>query len=90
MGKAYLKDVTVVNELGLHARAAAKITKIAQDARSNVWLIKDSMKADAKSVIDILTLGCEKGGVISVSVEIDQDAGILEQIVKLVEDGFGE
>ena len=90
MGKAYLKKVKVINDLGLHARAAAKITRIAADARSNVWIMKDGMKADAKSVIDILTLGCEKEGVISVSVEIDQDADILEKIVELVEQGFGE
>ena len=71
------RDVTLINELGLHARAAAMIAKLAQTARSKVWIIKDGEEVDASSVIDILTLACAKDS--NVQLRID-----------LVESGFGE
>jgi len=60
-GQAFSKDVTVVNELGLHARSAGKIAKLAGDAVSKVWVQKDEERVDAGSILDILTLACEKG-----------------------------
>ena len=85
-----LKEVTVVNELGFHARAAAQIAKIAQNASAGIWLSKDGDKVDASSIIDILTLQCAKGARVVFSVDDDSDAAILADIVRLVEDGFGE
>jgi len=86
----FSKDLTIINELGLHARSAAKIAKIAKDARSKVWVIKDNEKADAKSVIDILTLACGKGSEITVKIESQMDIDILNSIAELVKNGFGE
>lgn len=86
----YSKIVEITNELGLHARSAAKIVEIAQQARSKVWLIKDDEEVDAKSVIDMLSLGCAKGTSITVKIESQSDLPILDDIVALVEDGFGE
>ncbi len=80
----------IVNELGLHARSAAKIAKLAQEARSNVWIKMGDEAADATSILDILTLGCAKGSQITVVVDDPIDRSVLERIVKLVENGFGE
>jgi phosphocarrier protein len=85
-----LRDVTVINELGVHARSAAQIAMLAKKAKSAVWLIKDGVKVDAGSIIDILTLGCAKGTEISLLAENPSDEIILEEIVALVERGFGE
>jgi len=61
------RDVIVINELGLHARSAAKIAEIARKANYNVWIIKDNKMVDASSILDILTLECAKGSQILVS-----------------------
>ena len=84
------KVVTIINELGLHARSAAQIAKIVGNSTANVWLKKDDNIADAASIIDILTLACEKGTRITILIEDWADIDILKDIADLVESGFGE
>ncbi len=85
------REVVIVNELGLHARSAAKIAEIAQKAVSNVWILRQDHDAvDAKSIIDMLTLACTKGTRIIVRIEDASDAAVLNEIVELVDCGFGE
>ncbi len=84
------RNVEIINDLGLHARSAAKIAMIAQKAKSDVQIIRDRESVDAKSIIDMLTLACAKGTKIAVRVDSDADREILNEIVSLVEDGFGE
>jgi len=84
------RNVVIKNELGLHARSATRIAMIAQKGKSNVWVIKDSTKADASSVIDLLTLACEKGSKITIRVDDPRDLALLNEMVGLVESGFGE
>lgn len=84
------KDVVIINELGLHARSAAKIAQLAQNAKSNVWITRDGEKVDASSIIDILTLACPKDSKITLSIDDASDIDILKDIKALVEKGFGE
>ena len=84
------REVVIVNELGLHARSAAKIAELAQDSKAAVWVQKDAEKADASSIVDILTLACEKGSKITLIIEDKADRPILEDIVDLIQTGFGE
>ena len=84
------RHVTITNDLGIHARSAAKIAKLAQHVKSNVWIIKDGKKADASSIIDILTLVCPKGSTLTLTIDDQSDLGILNDLVQLVESGFGE
>jgi phosphocarrier protein HPr len=84
------RDVTIVNELGLHARAAAKLVKVAQKAAGRVWLQVGPEKVDAKQVIDILTLAASMGDRVQVIVDADADLDTLNLIVELFADGFGE
>ena len=84
------QDVVIINELGLHARAAAKIAALAQHAQADVWLEKESERVDAKSVIDILSVCCPKGTQVRLIVEASSDQDILQEIVRLIENGFGE
>ena len=84
------RKVVIVNELGLHARSAAKIAKLAQIAKSTIWLIKDNKKADSSSIIDILTLACAKGSKIMLTVDNKSDIHILNEITALIERGFEE
>jgi phosphocarrier protein HPr len=84
------RDVIIINELGLHARSAAKISKLAQKGQSAIWIIKDNAEADASSIIDVLTLACEKGSKITLKIDDPTDLDILNDLVKLVENGFEE
>jgi len=84
------REVVIVNELGLHARSAAKIAALADPSKAAVWINKGSEKADASSILDILTLACEKSTKITIRIENKADFNILEAIAELVENGFGE
>ena len=84
------KEVVVINELGIHARTATMIAKIAQNARYEVWLKKDDNMVSASDILDILTLACAKGTKIQILIEDEEDIEVLENIVKLVKIGFGE
>ena len=81
---------TIINDLGLHARSAAQIADIAQNSIANVWIKKEEDKADASSILDILTLACAKGTQITIIIEDPADLPILEAIGDLVDSGFGE
>ena len=85
-----IRVTTIKNELGLHARSAAQIADIAQNSSANVWIQKDNEKADASSILDIITLGCAKGTKIKIIIEDPADIQILDAIVDLVDSGFGE
>ncbi len=84
------KRVRVVNTLGLHARAAAQIAQIARKAQFGVTVSKNKLKADASSIIDILTLNGSKGSTLTFEIEKPSDRNILDDLVALVENGFGE
>jgi phosphocarrier protein HPr len=55
------RTLRIVNDLGLHARSAAKLAKLAGEASEGVWIMKNGDTADATSMLDILTLACPKG-----------------------------
>ena len=84
------RTLQIVNELGLHARSAAKLAKLAGDATGGVWITKNGDTADAASLLDVLTLACPKGATITIRVDDDTDLDILERIETLVRSGFGE
>lgn len=84
------RQVTIVNELGLHARSAAKLAEVARNAKDKVWIVRETEAVDAKSIIDLLTLGCAQGTQIEVRIENPDDGVVLNQIIDLVEAGFGE
>lgn len=88
--KQLWRDLKIVNELGLHARAAAKLAKAAQQASGPVWIEFGDEQMDAKQVIDILTLGAGSGDQVRIRIETDGDLNLLDQIAALFRSGFGE
>ena len=82
------KTVTIINDLGLHARSAAQIAKLAQNVKSKVWIIKDGEKVDASSIIDILSLSCFKDSKIVLQTDNPADNDILDEIVAFFNKGF--
>ena len=89
-GKIVNRDVIIKDELGLHARSAAQIAKLVQHSKATVWIKKGDEKADASSIVDILTLACEKGTTITIIIEDSSDIAILNAVAELVESEFGE
>ena len=88
--KELARRISITNELGLHARPAALIAKLARNAKYNVWIVKDDEKVDATSIIDILSLACQKGTEITLMIDHRADMGVLNQISALAETGFLE
>jgi len=88
--KELFRNVVIINDLGLHARAAAMVSRIAQNAAADIWMMKDGERIDAASVVDILTLEGTKGSRIRIEIEDPSDTAILDEMVSLIEDGFGE
>jgi phosphocarrier protein HPr len=84
------RTVTVVNQLGLHARAAAKFVHLATRFESTIRVIRDSKVMDGKSIMGILLLAAARGTSITVeAVGADEQAAV-DALVQLVESGFGE
>ncbi|MFO7713763.1 HPr family phosphocarrier protein [Desulfosarcina sp.] len=90
MRQARSITLKIVNDLGLHARSAAKLAKLAAEAKGGVWIMKNGNTADATSLLDILTLACPKGTEITVSIDDHKDLDTLEHIAALIRSGFGE
>ena len=84
------RELVIVNELGLHARSAAKLAKLAQQADKEVWLHMGDQSADAKQILDLLMLGAAQGDRLKVTIEAPADIRIMDEIVQLFADGFGE
>ena len=81
--------VKVINSKGLHARAAAKLAKIASDYKSIVRVGRTKM-VDGKSILSLMMLAAIKGTVLNIETKgIDEDIAI-ETIIKLVKSGFDE
>jgi len=84
------KKVTIINKLGLHARAAAKFVKLANRFGSSVKIEKDGVVIDGKSILGILTLAAVQGTKIRLSISGEDERATLKSLVALIENKFGE
>jgi phosphocarrier protein HPr len=84
------RTVTVVNQLGLHARAAAKFVHLATRFDSTIRVIRDSKVMDGKSIMGILLLAAARGTSITVEAVGTDEQAAVDALVQLVESGFGE
>ncbi len=82
--------IEIVNRLGLHARAAAKLVHTAASFDSQVTLVKDDEEVDAKSILGILQLGAPQGSHVSIRCEGDDEKAALAAVTELISDRFGE
>ena len=82
--------VTVVNQLGMHARAAAKFVHVATRYQSRVRVARDAREMDGKSIMGILLLAAARGSTLTISAEGDDEQDAVIALVGLVQSGFGE
>ena len=83
-------SVTVVNRLGMHARAAAKFVHLATRFESHVRVARDSREMDGKSIMGILLLAAARGSVITISADGNDEQDAVRALAALVASGFGE
>lgn len=84
------KSFTIINRLGLHARAAAQLVQTANRFNSEVLVSKDDIEVNGKSIMGILLLAAPKGTDISLKVTGDDEEEAMAALTALIEDGFGE
>ena len=84
------RQVTVVNPLGLHARAAARFVHLASRFESHIRVARDAKVMDGKSIMGILLLAASRGTMITVMADGPDEAAAVAVLVDLVESGFGE
>ncbi len=84
------RKFTIVNRLGLHARAAALLVKAAGRFSSEVTLHKEDIEVNGKSIMGILLLAAPKGSEILVATDGADEEQAMQEIGKLIEGGFGE
>ena len=84
------KNLQVLNKLGLHARAAAKVVFIANKFVSDITLVKDNKQADARSIMKILMLSASKDSIINITIEGNDEIQAMNSIEKLFQNKFDE
>ncbi len=89
-GLSLQKCFTIINRLGLHARAAAQLVQTANRFNSEVLVEKEDIEVNGKSIMGILLLAAPKGTVIAVTVSGDDESEAMAALTNLIEDGFGE
>jgi phosphotransferase system HPr (HPr) family protein len=86
------RNLTVINPLGLHARAAAKLVRLASEYESSVLLrrVDTGVSADAKSILNLLYVAAASGSVVSITIDGPDEAEAAVAIEQLFSSGFGE
>jgi len=84
------RAATINNKLGLHARASAKLTKLAGGFASDVHLSRNGRRVNAKSIMGVMMLAAGLGTVIEIETEGADEQAAMDAIVGLIEDKFGE
>ena len=83
-------ETEIINKLGLHARASAKLTQLAGSFESDVWMEKGSRRINAKSIMGVMMLAAGKGSTVVIETEGDDEQEALDAILELIADKFGE
>ncbi|SDW30917.1 HPr family phosphocarrier protein [Nitrosomonas communis] len=85
-----LKEVTIINKLGLHARASAKLTRLASQFQSEVWLIRNGRRVNAKSIMGVMTLAANKGSIVAIEITGADETEAMQALTNLINGYFGE
>ncbi len=84
------QDVLIINKLGLHARASAKLTQLASSFKGGVMLSRNGRRVNAKSIMGVMMLAAAKGTTITVETDGPDERESMQAILKLINDYFGE
>ncbi|HEY4315969.1 MAG TPA: HPr family phosphocarrier protein [Herbaspirillum sp.] len=84
------KELEIINKLGLHARASAKLTQTAGKYQSEVWLSYNKRRVNAKSIMGVMMLAAGKGSVVMLETDGADEQAAIDALTALIGDRFGE
>ena len=83
-------DAQIVNKLGLHARASAKLTQVAGEFTSEIWLSRSGRRVNAKSIMGVMMLAAGQGSSVKIEAEGPDAEAAIAALTKLISEKFGE
>lgn len=83
-------DVAVINKLGLHARAAAKLVSLASEFKSEITVARETQQANAKSIMGVMMLAAAKGSTLRICADGSDETKAVDALAQLVSERFGE
>ena len=84
------KEIEIINKLGLHARASAKLTQAASAFKSEVFLARNGRRVNAKSIMGVMMLAAARGSTVNIEIEGEDEERAMETLTALINDRFGE
>jgi phosphocarrier protein HPr len=84
------QETTIVNKLGLHARASAKLTQLAANFQSEIWMSRNGRRINAKSIMGVMMLAAGIGSTVLIETEGTDEKDAMDALLKLIADKFGE
>ncbi|HEY8605696.1 MAG TPA: HPr family phosphocarrier protein [Noviherbaspirillum sp.] len=84
------QEIEIINKLGLHARASAKLTQLAARFQSEVWLTRNARRVNAKSIMGVMMLAAGKGAKVTLEAEGKDEQACIDALRELIENKFGE
>ena len=84
------QDIEIVNKLGLHARASAKLTQMAGQFKSEIWIARNERRVNAKSIMGVMMLAANKGSTIHLEIDGADEGEAMQALAALIADRFGE
>ncbi len=84
------QDVLIINKLGLHARASAKLTQTASKFPCEVWMSRAGRRVNAKSIMGVMMLAATKGSTINIETNGEQEQEAMDTLLALINGYFGE
>jgi phosphocarrier protein HPr len=84
------KEIEIINKLGLHARASAKLTQAASAFKSEVFLARNGRRVNAKSIMGVMMLAAARGSTVHIEIEGEDEERAMATLTALINDKFGE
>jgi len=84
------REAEIINKLGLHARASARLTQLAGQFKSNIWLIRSGKRVNAKSIMGVMMLAAAKGATIAIEIEGPDEGEAMRALTELIANYFEE
>ena len=84
------REVEIVNKLGLHARASAKLTQVASRFQSDVHIARNGRRVNAKSIMGVMMLAAGIGSVVEIEIDGPDEQAAIDALTALINDKFGE
>ncbi|MHB1051511.1 MAG: HPr family phosphocarrier protein [Thiobacillus sp.] len=84
------RDVEIINKLGLHARPSARLTQLASNFKSDVFMARNGRRINAKSIMGVMMLAAAKGSTVTLETNGEDEQEAIDALAGLITSGFGE